>query len=93
MSEIANLSDVHVNRLQDLWSANDPMARAVIIAQYQRMTHHGSTRYGTSATFSDALKLQDDKKKPRAAVKGMHPADELMTGLAQAAVNADAVAV
>ena len=165
MSELANLSDVYVNELKDLWSANDQMARAVkkmspkathpklkqmldasqkgiaghtellktligshdakvskdhckgmeglvaealkhtieeapekgpvldavIIAQYQRMTHYGITGFGTAAAFSNALKLQDDNKKLKAAVKDMYLADELMTELAEAAVNADAV--
>ena len=165
MSELANLSDVYVNELKDLWSANDQMARAVkkmtskathpklkqmldasqtgiaghtellktligshgakvskehckgmeglvaealkhtieeapdkgpvldavIIAQYQRMTHYGITGFGTAAAFSNALKLQDDNKKLKGAVKDMYQADELMTELAEAAVNADAV--
>ena len=165
MSELANLSDVYVNELKDLWSANDQMVRAVkkmtskathpklkqmldasqkgiaghtellktligshgakvskehckgmeglvaealkhtieeapdkgpvldavIIAQYQRMTHYGITGFGTAAAFSNALKLQDDNKKLKGAVKDMYQADELMTELAEAAVNADAV--
>ena len=165
MSEIANLSDVYINELKDLWSANDQMARAVrkmtpnathpklkqmleasqsgiashteilktlisshdakvskehckgmeglctealkhtieeapekgpvldavIIAQYQRMTHYGITGFGTAAAFSSALKLKDDNKQLKAAVKDMYIADELMTELAEAAVNADAV--
>ena len=165
MSEIANLSDVYINELKDLWSANDQMARAVkkmtskathpkltqmleasqtgiaghtemlktligshdakvskdhckgmeglvaealkhttedapekgpvldavIIAQYQRMTHYGITGFGTAAAFSNALKLQDDNKKLKSAVKDMYRADELMTVLAEAAVNVDAV--
>ena len=165
MSEVANLSDVYVNELKDLWSANDQMARAVkkmtskathpklkqmldasqkgiaghtellktligshdakvskdhcqgmeglvaealkhtieeapekgpvldavIIAQYQRMTHYGITGFGTAAAFSNALKLQDDNKSLKAAVKDMYQSDELMTELAEAAVNTDAV--
>ena len=165
MSKLANLSDVYVNELKDLWSANDQMARAVkkmsskathpklkqmleasqkgiaghtdllktligshdakvskdhckgmeglaaealkhtvdeapekgpvldavIIAQYQRMTHYGITGFGTVAAFSNALKLLDDNKKLNSAVKDMYQADELMTELAQAAVNVDAV--
>ena len=164
MSTIANLSDLYIDELKDLWSANDQMARAlkkmmpkashpklremmetsqtgiaghtdllkalianqgekvskehckgmeglvtealkhtieegpkkgpvldaVIIAQYQRMTHYGITGFGTVAAFSKALKLQDDNKQLRAAVKDMYMADELMTQLAEAAVNTDA---
>jgi ferritin-like metal-binding protein YciE len=165
MSDISNLSDLYIDELKDLWSANDQMAKAlkkmspqathpklrqmlatsqegiaghtdllkalianqgdkvskehckgmeglvseavkhtlkdapekgpvldaVIIAQFQRMTHYGITGFGTVAAFSKALKLQDDNKQLRAAVKEMYVADELMTELAEAAVNVDAV--
>ena len=164
MSNITTLSDVYVDELKDLWSANDQMLRAlkkiapsathpklkemidtslkgiaghtdilkgliasqgdkvskehckgmeglaaealkhtiekgpdkgpvldaVIIAQYQRMTHYGITGFGTVAAFSKALKLQDHNKQLRSAVKEMYVADELMTQLAEAAVNTDA---
>jgi len=164
MSHIWNLSDLYIDELKDLWSANDQMARALkkiavkathpelrqmlhdsqkgiashtdllkalianqgekvskehckgmeglvneavkhtvedapdkgpvldatIIAQYQRMTHYGITGFGTVAAFSKALKFQDDNRQLRAAVKEMYVADELMTKLAEAAVNEDA---
>lgn len=164
MSEISNLSDLYIDELKDLWSANDQMARALkkvapqathpelkkmlensqkgiedhtnllkalianqgekvskehckgmeglvtealkhtiddgpkkgavldaaIIAQYQRMTHYGITGFGTVAAFSKALKFQDDNKQLKAAVKDMYLADELMSKLAEAAVNDDA---
>lgn len=164
MSPISNLSDLYIEELKDLWSANDQMARALkkmapqasnaklkqmlgasqegiadhtnllkalianqdeevskehckgmeglvseaikhtvddgpergpvldaaIIAQYQRMTHYGITGFGTVAAFSKALKLGDDNKQLRAAVKSMYIADELMTELAEAAVNEEA---
>ena len=165
MSDISNLSDLYIDELKDLWSANDQMVRALkkiapkashpklkqmlensqsgiaghtdllkalianqdetvskehckgmeglvneairhtiddapdkgpvldaaIIAQYQRMTHYGITGFGTVAAFAKALKLEDDNKQLKAAVKEMYAADELMTELAEAAVNADAV--
>jgi len=164
MSQISNLSDLYIDELKDLWSANDQMSRALkkmapkathpdlkqmldasqkgiashtdllkalianqgekvakehckameglvneavkhtvddapdkgpvldaaIIAQYQRMTHYGITGFGTVAAFSKALRFEDDNKQLRAAVKEMYVADELMTKLAEAAVNADA---
>jgi ferritin-like metal-binding protein YciE len=165
MAEIGNLSDLYIDELKDLWSANDQMAKALkkiapkashpklkkmleasqdgiaghtdllkalianqdakvskehckgmeglvaealkhtledgpdkgpvldaaIIAQYQRMTHYGITGFGTVAAFSKALKLNDDNGQLKKAVKDMYVADELMTELAEAAVNADAV--
>ncbi len=68
-----------------------PVLDAVIIAQYQRMTHYGITGFGTAAAFSHALKHKEDNKKLKDAVKDMYKTDELMTELAEAAVNADAV--
>lgn len=165
MSEISNLSDLYIEELKDLWSANDQMTRAMkkiapkathpklkqmfdksqegiashtdllkaliatqgekvskehckgmeglvaealkhtiedgpekgpvldasIIAQVQRMTHYGITGFGTAAAFSKALKLKDDHKQLKAAVKDMYVADELMTELAEAAVNEAAI--
>ena len=161
MSTVSNLSDLYIEELKDLWSANDQMVRALkkiatkatnpklkqmlessqagisshtdlltalianqdetvskehckgmeglvsealkhtvedgpdkgpvldaaIIAQYERMTHYGITGFGTVAAFSKALKFDDDNKQLRAAVKDMYIADELMTELAEAAVN------
>ena len=70
-----------------------PMLDAVIIAQYQRMTHYGITGFGTVAAFSKALRFMDDNRQLRAAVKDMYIADELMTELAEVAVNVDAANV
>ena len=68
-----------------------PVLDASIIAQYQRMTHYGITGFGTVSAFANALKLTDDQKKLQAAVKDMYVADELMSELAESAVNAKAV--
>ena len=164
MTRISNLSDLYIDELKDLWSANDQMVRALkkiapqatneklkqmlktsqqgiedhtnllkalianqdeevakehckgmeglvneaikhtideapekgpvldaaIIAQYQRMTHYGITGFGTVAAFARALKLDDDSEQIEAAVKDMHGSDDLMSELAEAAVNVDA---
>lgn len=68
-----------------------PVLDAAIIAQYQRMTHYGITGFGTVAAFAQALKLTADCTKLEAAVKDMYNADELMTELAESAVNIEAV--
>lgn len=164
MATISSLSDLYVDELKDLWSANDQMARALekiapqatndklaemleeaqagiadhtnllkalianqgeevskehckgmeglvrealkhvledapekgavldaaVIAQYQRMTHYGITGFGTVAAFATALKLDDDASQLKEAVDDMYDADELMSELAEAAVNRDA---
>ena len=66
------------------------MLDAAIIAQYQRMTHYGITGFGTVAAFARALKLRSDSDKLETAVKDMHQADDLMSELAEAAVNVNA---
>ena len=68
-----------------------PVLDASIIGQYQRMTHYGITGFGTVAAFAKALKLSGDRTKLDAAVKDMYNTDELMSELAESAVNASAV--
>ena len=70
--------------------AAGPVLDAAIIAQYQRMTHYGITGFGTVMAFAQALKLNDDAKKLEASVKEMYNSDELMTELAESAVNVSA---
>lgn len=63
---------------------------AAIIAQYQRMTHYGITGFGTVSAFAKALGLTDDQEELGGAVKDMYQSDELMTELAEGAVNVKA---
>lgn len=63
---------------------------AAIIAQFQRMTHYGITGFGTVAAFAKALGQKDEAKTLSAAVKEMHRGDELMSELAESAVNVEA---
>ena len=67
-----------------------PVLDAAIIAQYQRMTHYGITGFGTVTAFAKALKLTDDQIELEFAVKDMYKSDELMSELAESAVNAEA---
>ncbi len=64
-----------------------PVLDAAIIAQYQRMTHYGITGFGTVGAFAKALKLDGDAQKIGAAVKDMHGSDDLVSRLAESAVN------
>ena len=68
-----------------------PVLDAAIIAQYQRMTHYGITGFGTVAAFANAMKLVEDHMRLESAVKDMHSSDELMSELAEQAVNEAAV--
>ena len=68
-----------------------PVRDAAIIAQYQRMTHYGITGFGTVGAFAKALGLDDDAGKIEAAVADMHRGDDMMSKLAESAVNVEAV--
>ena len=67
-----------------------PLLDAVIIAQYQRMTHYGIAGFGTVAAYASALGLKDDAKKLKAATKDIYFGDEYGTRLAETSVNIDA---
>ncbi len=64
---------------------------AAIIAQFQRMTHYGITGFGTVAAFAKALGKKDDFKTLERAVKDMYKGDDLMSELAESAINKSAV--
>jgi ferritin-like metal-binding protein YciE len=68
-----------------------PVRDAAIIAQYQRMTHYGITGFGTVAAFAKALQLEQDFQQLESSVKDMHQSDDLMSELAESAVNTEAV--
>ena len=67
-----------------------PLLDAAIIAQYQRMTHYGITGFGTVSAFAKALKLDADQELLKAAVSSMYASDDLMSELAESAVNVSA---
>jgi len=68
-----------------------PVLDAAIIAQYQRMTHYGITGFGTVTAFAKALQLAEEHERLESAVGDMYESDELMTELAESAVNVKAV--
>lgn len=67
-----------------------PALDAIIIAQYQRMTHYGIAGFGTAASYAKTLGLKDDNAKLRAATKEIYGSDEYMSLLAETAVNVGA---
>lgn len=67
-----------------------PVLDAVIIAQYQRMTHYGIAGFGTAASFAGTLGLTDAKKELDRLTKETYGGDEYMTKLAETTVNIDA---
>ena len=67
-----------------------PVLDAMIIAQYQRMTHYGIAGFGTAASYAKTLGLKDDAKKLGDATKEIYGGDEYATKLAETTVNIDA---
>jgi ferritin-like metal-binding protein YciE len=67
-----------------------PVRDAVIIAQYQRMTHYGIAGFGTAAAYANALGLKEDTKKLKGATKEIYLGDQYGTRLAETSVNINA---
>ncbi|MDM0032282.1 DUF892 family protein [Variovorax sp. J22P271] len=60
---------------------------AVIISQFQRMTHYGIAGFGTAAAYAQALGQDDDYQTLKGAVEDMYGGDEYMSKLAETTVN------
>lgn len=67
-----------------------PLLDAVIIAQYQRMTHYGIAGFGTAAAYAEALGLKEDSARLRGATEEIYGGDEYMNKLAETTVNLQA---
>ena len=71
---------------------DDAIRDAMIIAQYQRLTHYAIAGYGTSAAFAKRLGLDDDAKVWEQELDGTYEGDRAMTKLAETDVNQQAAA-
>ncbi len=67
-----------------------PLLDVAIITQFQRMTHYGIAGFGTAAALAMTLGLEDDQQQLEGAVADMYDTDELMSEVAESAVNEDA---
>jgi ferritin-like metal-binding protein YciE len=79
-----------VKHTSDDAPAQGPVLDAVIIAQYQRMTHYGISGFGTAASFAETLGMKDAVNALKSATKDMYDSDQYMTKLAETAVNMNA---
>jgi ferritin-like metal-binding protein YciE len=70
-----------------------PLLDAVIIAQYQRMTHYGLAGFGTAAAYADALGRSEDAQKLHRATKDIYRGDEYASTLAETSINLKAESV
>jgi len=64
-----------------------PLLDALIIAQYQRMTHYGIAGFGTAAAYAEALGRTDEATQLRRATSEIYKGDEYATVLAEMSVN------
>lgn len=67
-----------------------PVLDALIIAQYQRMTHYGLAGFGTAAAYAKALGLKDATKQLKELTKDIYNGDEFANRLAETSVNLQA---
>ena len=70
--------------------AKGPVLDALIIAQYQRMSHYGIAGFGTAASYAGTLELKDAQKQLEQATKEIYGGDEYMTKVAETTINIDA---
>lgn len=64
-----------------------PVWDAVMIAQYQRMSHYGIAGFGTAKAYAEALGEKDAVKKLDKATAEIYRCDEYGTKLAESSVN------
>ncbi len=67
-----------------------PLLDALIIAQYQRMTHYGIAGFGTAVAYAEALGRTEDAEKLKGATGEIYGGDEYMNRLAETVVNPQA---
>ena len=60
-----------------------PLLDALIIAQYQRMTHYGIAGFGTAAAYAEALGKTDDAEKLKQATQEIYGGDDYMNQLSE----------
>ncbi|GGI78669.1 hypothetical protein GCM10007973_14160 [Polymorphobacter multimanifer] len=67
-----------------------PVLDALIIAQYQRMSHYGIAGFGTAASYARTLGLDDAHEQLAEITDEIYNSDEYMTKLAETTVNIEA---
>lgn len=74
----------------DATFGSDAARDAMIISQYQRMTHYAIAGYGCVAAFAKRLKLDDEAQDLQACLDNTYDGDRRMTQLAEGGINASA---
>lgn len=71
---------------------NDEVRDAMIITQYQRMTHYGLAGYGCLVAFAERLGHSDDADKLNTCLDATYGGDREMTRIATGGINKAAAA-
>lgn len=71
---------------------DDSVRDAMIITQYQRMTHYGIAGYGCVVAFAKRLEQQEDADKLQQSLDNTYDGDREMTRIAEGGVNTEAAA-
>lgn len=85
------VKEVHAHVL-DADFGDDDVRDAMIITQYQRMTHYGLAGYGCLVAFAKRLGLADDANKLQTCLDNTYGGDREMTRIATGDVNKTATA-
>lgn len=67
--------------------SDDDVRDAMIITQYQRMTHYGLAGYGSLVAFANRLDLKDQADELQECLDRTYNGDREMTELAQGGIN------
>lgn len=67
--------------------SDDSVRDAMIITQYQRMTHYGLAGYGCVVAFARRLGFNDQADKLQTCLDNTYGGDRIMTEIAQGGVN------
>ena len=80
------VKEVHAHAL-DAEFGDDDVRDAMIITQYQRMTHYGLAGYGCLVAFARRLDLSTDADKLQTCLDNTYSGDREMTEVAESGVN------
>ncbi len=85
------VKEVHAHVLNTDFS-DDDVRDAMIITQYQRMTHYGLAGYGCVAAFARRLDLNDQADRLQTCLDNTYDGDRKMSRIAEGKINEAAAA-
>ena len=90
---MAGLVEEAKKHILDEGPEQGPLLDALIIAQYQRMTHYGIAGFGTAAAYAGALGRTEDAEKLHRATQEIYRGDEYASTLAETSINLKAESI